>query len=44
MLFAKQQSFIGCELFEEKFNIIKEKSKFNKIEKRLPEINNKNCF
>lgn len=44
MLFTKQQSFIGCELFEEKFNIIKEKSKFNKIEKRLSEISNRKCF
>ncbi|MCZ6910168.1 MAG: hypothetical protein O7C56_03955, partial [Rickettsia endosymbiont of Ixodes persulcatus] len=36
MIHAEQQSFIGCEVFEEKALPIKEKSKLSKIGKKLP--------
>ncbi len=38
MIYAEQQSFIGCEVFEEKFSPVKEKSKLSKIGKKLPGI------
>ncbi|WP_223147393.1 DUF244 domain-containing protein [Borreliella bavariensis] len=44
MLCVKQQSFIGCEVFEEKSFPIKEKSKLSNIGKKLPGISSKECF
>ncbi|WP_420025146.1 DUF244 domain-containing protein (plasmid) [Borreliella yangtzensis] len=44
MLCVKQQSFIGCEVVEEKSFSIKEKSKLSKIGKKLPGISSKECF
>ncbi len=38
MIHAEQQSFIGCEVFEEKTLFIKEKSKLSKIGKKLTGI------
>ncbi|WP_418905428.1 DUF244 domain-containing protein (plasmid) [Borreliella turdi] len=40
----EQQSFIGCEVFEEKSFPIKEKSKLSKIGKKLPGISSQECF
>ncbi len=37
MIHAEQQSFIGCEVFEEKALPIKEKSKLSKIGKNYQE-------
>ncbi|WP_215538077.1 DUF244 domain-containing protein [Borreliella bavariensis] len=44
MIHADQQSFIGCEVFEEKALPIKEKSKLSKIGKKLPGISSQECF
>ncbi|WP_342039194.1 DUF244 domain-containing protein [Borreliella garinii] len=44
MIHAEQQSFIGCEVFEEKALPIKEKSKLSKIGKKLPGISSQECF
>ncbi len=44
MIRAKQQSFIGCEVFEEKLSTVKEKSKLSKIGKKLPGISSQECF
>ncbi|WP_417861666.1 DUF244 domain-containing protein [Borreliella andersonii] len=45
MSHVNQQSFIGCEIFEEKVSsTIKEKSKLSKIGKKLPGISSKECF
>ncbi|WP_418906524.1 DUF244 domain-containing protein (plasmid) [Borreliella turdi] len=44
MIHAEQQSFIGCEVFEEKALPTKEKSKLSKIGKKLPGISSKECF
>ncbi len=44
MISFEQQSFIGCEVVEEKSFPIKEKSKLSKIGKKLPEIRSKECF
>ncbi len=44
MIHVKQQSFIGCEVFEEKALPIKEKSKLSKIGKKLPGISSQECF
>uniref|UniRef100_UPI001C02393C YqaJ viral recombinase family protein n=1 Tax=Borreliella bavariensis TaxID=664662 RepID=UPI001C02393C len=44
MIHAEQQSFIGCEVFEEKTLPIKEKSKLSKIGKKLPGISSQECF
>ncbi|WP_418906415.1 DUF244 domain-containing protein (plasmid) [Borreliella tanukii] len=45
MMNFDQQSFIGCEVFEEKSNIVvKEKSKLSKIGKKLPGISKQECF
>ncbi len=44
MIHAEQQSFIGCEAFEEKALPIKEKSKLSKIGKKLPGISSQECF
>ncbi len=44
MICVSQQSFIGCEVFEEKSFPIKEKSKLSKIGKKLPGISSKECF
>ncbi len=44
MIYVNQQSFIGCEVFEEKSFPIKEKSKLSKIGKKLPGISSKECF
>ncbi|WP_215538210.1 DUF244 domain-containing protein, partial [Borreliella bavariensis] len=44
MIHAEQQSFIGCEVFEEKALPIKEKSKLSKICKKLPGISSQECF
>ncbi|ACL34720.1 hypothetical protein BGAPBR_Q0060 (plasmid) [Borreliella garinii PBr] len=44
MIYAEQQSFIGCEVFEEKTLSIKEKSKLRKIGKKLPGISSQECF
>ncbi|WP_418456657.1 DUF244 domain-containing protein [Borreliella lusitaniae] len=43
-LHAKQQSFIGCEVFKEKSPSIKEKSKLSNIGKKLPGISSRECF
>ncbi|WP_418456635.1 DUF244 domain-containing protein [Borreliella lusitaniae] len=43
-LHAKQQSFIGCEVFKEKSPLIKEKSKLSNIGKKLPGISSRECF
>ncbi|WP_418905830.1 DUF244 domain-containing protein [Borreliella japonica] len=44
MIHTEQQSFIGCEIFEEKSSPIKEKSKLSKIGKKLPGISSQECF
>ncbi|WP_418909401.1 DUF244 domain-containing protein (plasmid) [Borreliella sinica] len=44
IIHVNQQSFIGCEIFEEKSSQTKEKSKLSKIGKKLPGINSKECF
>ncbi|WP_210381607.1 YqaJ viral recombinase family protein, partial [Borreliella valaisiana] len=44
MIHIKQQSFTGCEVFEEKTLPIKEKSKLSKIGKKLPGISSQECF
>ncbi|WP_420025112.1 DUF244 domain-containing protein (plasmid) [Borreliella yangtzensis] len=44
MISFEQQSFIGCEVFEEKSFPTKEKSKLSKIGKKLPGISSKECF
>ncbi|XPC97849.1 DUF244 domain-containing protein (plasmid) [Borreliella japonica] len=44
MMNFEQQSFIGCEIFEEKSSPIKEKSKLSKIGKKLPGISSQECF
>ncbi|WP_418906551.1 DUF244 domain-containing protein (plasmid) [Borreliella turdi] len=44
MIHAEQQSFIGCEVFEEKALPTKEKSKLSKIGKKLPGISSQECF
>uniref|UniRef100_UPI00165D6365 YqaJ viral recombinase family protein n=1 Tax=Borreliella bavariensis TaxID=664662 RepID=UPI00165D6365 len=44
MIHAEQQSFIGCEVFEEKTLPIKEKSKLSKMGKKLPGISSQECF
>ncbi|WP_420025620.1 DUF244 domain-containing protein [Borreliella valaisiana] len=44
MISFEQQSFIGCEVFEEKSTPTKEKSKLSKIGKKLPGISSKECF
>ncbi|SCW39704.1 YqaJ-like recombinase domain-containing protein [Borreliella japonica] len=44
MMNFEQQSFIGCEIFEEKSSPIKEKSKLSKIDKKLPGISSQECF
>ncbi|XPC98097.1 DUF244 domain-containing protein (plasmid) [Borreliella japonica] len=44
MMNFEQQSFIGCEVFEEKSSPIKEKSKLSKIGKKLPGISSQECF
>ncbi|MBB6043506.1 YqaJ viral recombinase family protein, partial [Borreliella yangtzensis] len=44
MIIFEQQSFIGCEVFEEKPTLTKEKSKLSKIGKKLPGISSKECF
>ncbi len=44
MIHAEQQSFIGCEVFEEKALSIKEKSKLSKIGKKLPGISGQERF
>ncbi|MBB6213774.1 hypothetical protein HNP67_001269 [Borreliella californiensis] len=44
MISVNQQSFIGCEIFEEKSSPIKEKSKLSKIGKKLPGISSQECF
>ncbi|AEL19383.1 hypothetical protein BbiDN127_NXAF0100 (plasmid) [Borreliella bissettiae DN127] len=44
MISVNQQSFTGCEIFEEKFSPIKEKSKLSKIGKKLPGISSQECF
>ncbi|WP_210373275.1 DUF244 domain-containing protein [Borreliella garinii] len=44
MIHAEQQSFTGCEVFEEKALPIKEKSKLSKIGKKLPGISSQECF
>ncbi|WP_151060902.1 DUF244 domain-containing protein [Borreliella turdi] len=44
MIHVKQQSFTGCEVFEEKALPIKEKSKLSKIGKKLPGISSQECF
>ncbi|WP_420025038.1 DUF244 domain-containing protein [Borreliella valaisiana] len=44
MISFEQQSFIGCEVFEEKYTPTKEKSKLSKIGKKLPGISSKECF
>ncbi|WP_418905848.1 DUF244 domain-containing protein [Borreliella japonica] len=44
MMNFEQQSFIGCEIFEEKALPIKEKSKLSKIGKKLPGISSQECF
>ncbi|WP_210376898.1 DUF244 domain-containing protein [Borreliella valaisiana] len=44
IIHVKQQSFIGCEVFEEKSTPTKEKSKLSKIGKKLPKISSKECF
>ncbi|APJ09413.1 hypothetical protein BLA32_05980, partial (plasmid) [Borreliella afzelii] len=38
IMHVEQQSFIGCEVFEEKSSPVKEKSKLSKIGKKLPGI------
>ncbi|MGF7102274.1 hypothetical protein HNP70_001294, partial [Borreliella kurtenbachii] len=44
MFCVSQQSFTGCEIFEEKSSPIKEKSKLSKIGKKLPGISSQECF
>ncbi|OJH14455.1 hypothetical protein ER70_08710, partial (plasmid) [Borreliella bissettiae] len=44
MISVEQQSFTGCEIFEEKSSPIKEKSKLSKIGKKLPGISSQECF
>ncbi|AEL19069.1 conserved hypothetical protein (plasmid) [Borreliella bissettiae DN127] len=44
MMSFNQQSFTGCEIFEEKSSPIKEKSKLSKIGKKLPGISSQECF
>ncbi|XOU12982.1 DUF244 domain-containing protein (plasmid) [Borreliella americana] len=44
MISISQQSFTGCEIFEEKSSPIKEKSKLSKIGKKLPGISSQECF
>ncbi|WP_417861759.1 DUF244 domain-containing protein (plasmid) [Borreliella americana] len=44
MICVSQQSFTGCEVFEEKSSSIKEKSKLSKIGKKLPVISSQECF
>ncbi|WP_367773809.1 DUF244 domain-containing protein [Borreliella burgdorferi] len=44
MISVNQQSFTGCEIFEEKSSPIKEKSKLSKIGKKLPGISSQECF
>ncbi|WP_418454801.1 DUF244 domain-containing protein (plasmid) [Borreliella spielmanii] len=44
MKHIEQQSFIGCEVFEEKSSPVKEKSKLSKIGKKLPGISSQECF
>ncbi|WP_420025487.1 DUF244 domain-containing protein [Borreliella valaisiana] len=44
IIHVNQQSFIGCEVFEEKSTPTKEKSKLSKIGKKLPKISSKECF
>ncbi|XPC98177.1 DUF244 domain-containing protein (plasmid) [Borreliella japonica] len=44
MMNFEQQSFIGCEVFEEKSSPVKEKSKLSKIGKKLPGISSQECF
>ncbi|EEF84002.1 conserved hypothetical protein (plasmid) [Borreliella spielmanii A14S] len=44
MMHIKQQSFTGCEVFEEKSLPVKEKSKISKIGKKLPGISSQECF
>ncbi|SCW43007.1 hypothetical protein SAMN02983004_01085, partial [Borreliella japonica] len=44
MKHVEQQSFIGCEVFEEKSSPVKEKSKLSKIGKKLPGISSQECF
>ncbi len=44
MIHAEQQSFIECEVFEEKTLPIKEKSKLSKIGKKLPGTSSQECF
>ncbi|WP_420025512.1 hypothetical protein QIA36_07000 (plasmid) [Borreliella yangtzensis] len=41
MISFEQQSFIGCEVFEEKSTLTKEKSKLSKISNKLPGISSK---
>ncbi|APS99098.1 hypothetical protein Bmayo_05430 (plasmid) [Borreliella mayonii] len=44
MINVNQQSFTGCEIFEEKSSPIKEKSKLSKMGKKLPGISSQECF
>ncbi|WP_419260269.1 YqaJ viral recombinase family protein, partial [Borreliella afzelii] len=44
IMHIEQQSFIGCEVFEEKSFPVKEKSKISKIGKKLPGISSQECF
>ncbi|OJH14308.1 hypothetical protein ER70_09565, partial (plasmid) [Borreliella bissettiae] len=44
MISVNQQSFTGCEIFEEKSSPIKEKSELSKIGKKLPGISSQECF